>query len=131
LPDLNDIAIDFSPAKGKMLLVCFFDMNQRPSRHCISQLAQQAKSLEGRGVAIVAIQASKVEEATLADWAKKSNVPFPVGVVQNNEERTRFNWGVKSLPWLILTNHKHSVAAEGFSSSELDIKIQETEDDSP
>jgi len=37
----------------------------------------------------------------------------------------RFYWGVKSLPWLILSNKQHIVQAEGFALSELDEKIQE------
>lgn len=29
---------------------------------------------------------------------------FPVGIIQENAEKTRLNWGVKALPWLILTD---------------------------
>jgi hypothetical protein len=32
-------------------------------------------------------------------------------------------WGVRSLPWLILTNPQHIVRAEDFRLSELDEKI--------
>ena len=108
---------------GKILLVCFFDMEQRPSRHCISQLATQAKSLEEKGIIIVAVQASKTEESQLNKWVKQSNVPFPVGWIQGDEEKTRFTWGVKSLPWLILTDKNHIVRAEGFSPKELDERL--------
>ncbi len=39
-------------------------------------------------------------------------------------EKIRFAWGVKSLPWLILTDSRHVVAATGFGLSELDEKIE-------
>jgi hypothetical protein len=129
LPDLDGITIDFTPAqaKDKIVLVCFFDMNQRPSRHCISQLAKQADLLKGKGVTIVAVQASKIEESALNEWVKKSNVSFPVGRIVGDEEKVRFNWGVKSLPWLILTGKGHVVRTEGFGLDELDARIRENE----
>jgi hypothetical protein len=129
LPAFDGITIDFAPAQAqdKILLVCFFDMNQRPSRHCINQLTQQAKTLEEKGGTIIGVQASKSEENTLTEWVKKNSIPFPVGRIQGDEDKTRFTWGVKSMPWLILTDRKHRVTAEGFSISELHNKIQETD----
>ena len=38
-------------------------------------------------------------------------------------DKTRFTWGVKALPWLILTDKQHTVRAEGFNINELDDKI--------
>jgi hypothetical protein len=37
--------------------------------------------------------------------------------------RLRFNWGVRSLPWLFLTDKEHVVIAEGFVVAELDEKL--------
>jgi len=118
-----DIEFDIDRAKGRMLLLCFFDMSQRPSRNCITQLANQAEQLKQEGIAVVTIQASKVDEKKLDEWVKKNNVPFAVGVVQRDEEKIRFAWGVKSLPWLILTDGEHVVSAEGFNVNELDEHI--------
>ncbi len=128
LPELKDLKIDLSPADSddKMILVCFFDMNQRPSRYCISQLAKQAEQLKQKGVTIVAVQSSKVDENTLNEWIKETNIAFPVGVIQGDVEKTHFAWGVRSLPWLILTDKEHIVRAEGFNLLELD-KILESE----
>ena len=125
LPDLKDLKVDLSPADtdDKMLLVCFWDMQQRPSRNCIMRLAKQTEQLKQKGVAVVAIQASKVNESTLNDWLKEYNIPFTVWIVQGDEEQTHFAWGVRSLPWLILTNRKHIVRAEGFALTEIDEKI--------
>jgi hypothetical protein len=69
LPELKDLKIDLSPTdvSDKMMLVCFWDMQQRPSRHCVRQLATQANQLKQKGIAVVAVQASKVDETSLAD----------------------------------------------------------------
>ena len=129
LPDLKDLKVDLSPTDtvDKMLLVCFWDMQQRPSRNCIRELAKRAEKLKEKGVAVIAVQASKVDENELNEWVKKYNIPFPVGMVQGDVEKTRFAWGVRSLPWLILTDQEHIVRSNGFSLAELDEKIQAAE----
>jgi hypothetical protein len=72
LPEFDNIKID--PAtkdnNGRRLLICFFDMNQRPSRRCISEIAKKAKHLKEEGVAVVAIQASKINQDSLDEWSK-------------------------------------------------------------
>jgi hypothetical protein len=119
-----DIEFDINQAKDKMLLVCFFDMNQRPSRYCITQLAKQAEQLEEKGLTVITVHASNVDKNILNEWIKKYNIPFPVGMVPNDEKKTRFNWGVKSLPWLILTDREHIVSLEGFALAELNEKLK-------
>jgi peroxiredoxin len=125
LPQFEDFNIQISSrnTSDKMLLVCFWDMNQRPSRNCIMQLAKQANQLKQKGLTVVAVQASKVDKNALNKWIKRNNIPFNVGMIEDNEEKIRFAWGVKSLPWLILTDKKRIVRAEGFSINELDEKI--------
>jgi hypothetical protein len=125
LPEFGSIKIDLQPdhSKGKMMLVCFFDMNQRPSRNCIVQLGKQAEQLKQKGLIVVAIQASKADGNTLDEWVKKNDISFPVGTVAGDAEKVRFSWGVRSLPWLILSDTEHIVRAEGFALSELDTKI--------
>jgi hypothetical protein len=126
LPPFEGIEVDFATeeARGKMLLVCFWDMNQRPSRNCILEVSKRTQELKAKDTVIIAIQASKVDESTLNEWAKKSNIPFPIGIVEGDSEKTRFVWGVKSLPWLILTDTAHIVRAEGFAYAELDEKLE-------
>jgi len=130
LPGLNELKLplDFEQIKGKAILVCFWDMNQRPSRNCIIQLAKQAEQLKQKSVAIIAVQATKTIENKLNEWVKKQNIPFPVGMIQGDVEKTLFAWGVQSLPWLILTDNEHVVRAEGFGLEELDEKIKQTSD---
>ncbi|MHC4323983.1 MAG: carboxypeptidase regulatory-like domain-containing protein [Planctomycetota bacterium] len=125
LPDLSEMKIDpaLAQTKGQIILICFWDMQQRPSRRCITQLAKQAGQLNKQGIAIIAVQASKIEQEVLNQWVKKYNIPFPIGMVRGDNEKVRFNWGVKSLPWLILTDSTYVVCAEGFSLGELDNKL--------
>ena len=79
--------------------------------------------LKQKGVTVIAIQASKANENGLSEWVKANNIPFPVGIVQGDEEKARFSWGVGALPWLILTDKQNIVQAEGFSINELDERI--------
>jgi len=74
------------------------------------------------------VQASKIDQQVLNQQVKKYNIPFLVGMVRGDAEKARFAWGVKSLPWLILTDSKHIVRACGFPVAELDRKIQEAEE---
>jgi hypothetical protein len=126
LPSFERIITGFDPNSitGKMVLVSFFDMNQRPSRNCIQQLSKRAQSLKANDVVIVSIQSSKIDKNTLNKWIEEQNISFPVGIIESNEEETRSAWGVKSLPWLILTDKKHDVQAEGFALVELNDKLE-------
>lgn len=125
LPDMEGLGIDLSRVQttDKKLLVCLWDMNQRPSRYCVSQLAKRMQDLKGESIVVVVIQAAKIDKNKLDDWATKNEMPFPMGMIQTEEKKTRFSWGVKSLPWLILTDEEHVVQAEGFSIAELGAEL--------
>jgi len=125
LPDLNRLNVTLENVSDKVILVCFFDMNQRPSRYCLTQLTKQAETLKDKGIIVIGIQAPKVEEKTIGEWVKKNDIPFPVGMIQDNEKCIRFDWAVCSLPWLILTDRSHVIRAEGFGFDKLDNIIEE------
>ena len=129
LPDLKDLNIDSLPdTTGKMVLVCFFDYQQRPSRNCIVQLNKKTQELKEKGIVAIAIQASKIDRSILDEWIKNQNISFPIGMIQDDAEKTRFTWGVRSLPWLILTDKSHVVSSNGFSLGELYDKIQSAQE---
>jgi hypothetical protein len=128
LPPLDQIghAIDGDRTRDKALLVCFFDMNQRPSRNCLLQLSRKVGSFTGKGLVVLAVQTPKVEGITLDDWLEQSDISLPVGQIATaDDERTRFTWGVKALPWLVLTDRNHIVTAEGISLDELGAAIHD------
>jgi hypothetical protein len=119
--DLKDLSLGITPEEtsGKRLLVCFFDMNQRPSRNAVLQLAKQAGQLKEKQIVVALVQVVKVEEAAFKEWVRENAIPFPVGRTQSDEQKVRSAWGVRSLPWLILTNRDHTVTAQGFAFEEL------------
>jgi hypothetical protein len=125
LPESEDIGTVFESlqAKDDKLLVCFWDMEQRPSRHCLKSLAEKAGNLADRGTSVVCVHTSKIDEQALSKWMKDYNVPFAAKAITHDKEKTLFAWGVKSLPWLILTDRTHIVCAEGFSLGEVDNKL--------
>jgi len=125
LPEWKEmIHIKPEQVQNKILLFCFFDFQQRPSRRTILQLAKQTESLEQKGIIVAAVQAMKIENDKLHAWAKDNKLSFPVGAISDDVEKIRNAWGVKALPWLILTNHQHVITAEGFGLDELDAKIE-------
>ena len=78
---------------------------------------------------VVCVQASKIERGKLDEWVKENKILFEVGMIEGDEGKVKFSWGVKSLPWLILTDKEHVVRAEGFGLDELDGKIRRSKDD--
>jgi hypothetical protein len=129
LPSLKDLGIDLpTDAEGKMVLVCFWDMGQRPSRNCLTQLAAQASQLGQKGVVVIPVHAAKAEEGALSQWLETNKLPFKVGSISGDIEKTKFAWGVASLPHLILTDKKHVVVAEDFGLGDLDKQIEAAAD---
>jgi len=124
LPDISNLGIKPENANAKAILICFFDMEQRPSRNCIMQLDKKAQDFQAKDIVVVSIQTSKIEQVKLDEWVKENNIPFPVGMIEGDSEKTQLAWGVKSLPWLILADKQHIVSAEGFSLNEIDEKIK-------
>ena len=125
LPDMKQFGIlqDPNQAKDKMILVCFFDMNQRPSSNCMRQLSVKAQELRTKGVFVVVVHTSNVDENKLRLWLLKYRIDFPAGMIKDDAAKTRDEWGISLLPWLILTDKKHTVTAEGFNVAELDEKL--------
>lgn len=125
LPELYEFGIVPSAidANDKAILVCFFDTSQQPSQNCLMQLTSRTEDLKANDITVIAIQVSRVEQAELDEWMKENGIYFTVGMNWDSVAEIRFKWGVKSLPWLILTDKKHVVVAEGFSIDDLDEKI--------
>ena len=79
--------------------------------------------MKEKGVDVLVIQASKIDEKTLGKWLKDYNIPFHVGTLQGDVEKRCFDWGIHLLPWTILTDRNHIIRAGGFRINELDEKI--------
>jgi uncharacterized GH25 family protein len=124
LPDLATVELsgDAAPA-GKPVLLCLFDVEQRPSRRLARLLAEQHDALKQKGVTVLGLQAAVSSADSLKEWKQSNTVPFPVGRVAEKSDKTKWAAEVESFPWLILTDNKGRVAAEGFGFEELDAKI--------
>jgi hypothetical protein len=112
--------IDEGELEGKRILVFIGDMNKTPymSWNLVEDLADRYEKLKEKGIITVVVQVPKLPAGTLKEWEKewRSNVPFPFKVNMADEAvvKARKEWGVRYLPWLILTDTEHVVTAEGF-----------------
>jgi hypothetical protein len=122
IPDWDDLGLSGNAEvfRDRPMLICFWDMQQRPARRAVIQTAQKAQSLKDRGIGVLLVHATVIEKEALAPWLKKNRIPFPSGVITENVEQKKRQWGVESLPWWILTDDKHVVTAEGIAIDELD-----------
>ena len=127
LPPFDNINFDFNLDQtiGSALLLCFGDILQRPTRHYLTELTQKNQQLAPKNVTVIAVQTAPIDPNELKNWTTQNNITFPVGMLEGDEEKVKFDWGVQALPWLVLTDPNHVVRAEGFSLDELDKKIKE------
>jgi hypothetical protein len=125
LPDLAAFGVgaDLAPA-GKPVLVCLFDIEQRPSRRLIRLLSEQHDALKEKGLVVLGIQAAVATDEAFNEWKASSPLPFPVGRLAEKNARTKWASDVEALPWLILADAGHRVVAEGFPLEELDAQLK-------
>ena len=127
VPDLASVGLDATtvPA-GKPLLICLFDLSQRPSRRFLRSLTEELDVARRHGLVVVGIQAAPDSTGALREWQSANPLPFPVGVVSRETPATKWAAEFASLPWLILTDKTRKVVAEGFELDALETKLQET-----
>jgi sugar lactone lactonase YvrE/L-ascorbate metabolism protein UlaG (beta-lactamase superfamily) len=124
LPDLEKMGIELpGDASEKMILVCLWDVQQRPSRNYVKELATKAGELAKEDVVVACVQVADVDDTVIEEWVKENEIPFDMGRSVAEEGKSTFDWGVKSMPWLILTDRTHIVTSEGFALSDLDEQI--------
>jgi len=126
LPDLAPLGLAPADAPaGQPLLALLIDAEQRPSRRALRLLAEQAPALKQKGLAILILQAGAMADDAFAAWKQEAALPFPVARFKDDPDKTRAAWGATALPWPILTDKSHRVAAEGFPLEELDAKLKD------
>ena len=102
--------------KGKPLLVCFWDFEQRPSRQCIRVLEKQSQTWRAKNVVILTIHSGTKRGKQVTDWLKKNGPSLTAGAIQGDPYDTLFAWGARSSPWLVLTDERHVITKAGFNS---------------
>jgi hypothetical protein len=126
LPDLSALGLTSTDAPtNHPVIVLLIDAEQRPSRRSLKLLTDQAAALKEKHVAVIILQAGSMADAAYADWLQEAALPFPIARLKDTSAKGRFDWGARSLPWLILADKSHRVAAEGFPIEELDAKLKE------
>jgi hypothetical protein len=118
------ISLDQAGAKDKRMLICFFDVEQRPSRQAVLRLSAQVATLAEKGIVAFGIDLSKAEASMRSQWMTQQKIQIPIGIIEGDADEIRAVWAVRALPWLILTDKDHKVRAEGFSVSDLDKVLQ-------
>lgn len=113
-PDLAQVLYPNQPA-----LLCFVDIELRTARHCLSQLAGQLEPLKEQGLQVLIVQMVPVNLSSYQDWLDKKGINLPIYPVEGDLVQKKFDWGIKSLPWLILTDKEHKVVGEGLSIDEI------------
>lgn len=119
-PGFAGIALALSPATGKPLLIAFVDLEQRPSRSVMKELAASERSSLFERVEVIPGQVGQAVHEQLDEWRKTLSLPWQIGIVTGDWDAIRWTWGAKSLPWLILTDEKHIVVAEGVAIADLE-----------
>ena len=61
-------------------------------------------------------------------WLNEPDIRFMVGEIRGDLEQTKTTWGIRALPWLILTDRTHKIRAAGFGIHQLNEKIKEMTD---
>jgi len=134
LPDLSSLEIGFDPdrTKNKKTLVCFVDVTQHASQSAIRYLNRIQYDLKQRNAALVCVQVTPFDEEAFNAWKKDNKIRLPVAVPPGdawwNDKKKLINlqspdnrqdvlsqkWGVRSLPWMILTDENQNIMATGF-----------------
>ena len=124
-PKFENIEIDFSPeqAKGKRILICFWDIEQRPSRNLVTELAKRTEELKEKNVEVLLIHGSEITVDELKKWLDEYKIPFISGRITSDFDKVKFKWGVRGLPWLILTDENAKILSEGFNLNEISDRL--------
>ncbi len=121
LGDPTELGLDADLSKNSLLL-CFWDMQQRPSRALARTLSGKVDQLKEKGITVVLVQSEPIEADTLNEWMRQYAPNLTTGRITGDPEKTRFKWGVCATPWLILTDKEGKVTTQTSDFEELDLK---------
>ncbi len=151
LPDLRalEMGFDYKGFKNKKNLVVFMDYTKRPSQIAVNSLKKGQLDFRRSNVEVVCIQVAPVDEEDFAAWKKENRISFPVYILpgqsnwdaknnplilkQNPEimNMLRREWGVRSIPWTILTDENQKIVATGLNIWRILTLLYEEEQRSP
>jgi hypothetical protein len=126
LPSMPSLGIDTSRDlyKGRMVLLCFFDANQRFSRTTLAGLVELAAELKQKDVMIMGVQMADAEGEETTQWLEDQRAVVQIALAKGNTQGIEYAWGVQLLPWLILADRDRLVRAEGFAIDDLNSVVE-------
>ncbi len=116
---INLSTVQPEQVKDKPLLVCFWDMDQRPSRQYILDLEKNKETLQNKDFRILIVHAGTKAETEVNKWIQENKISFASGIVEGEPYDTLLKWGARGLPWLVLTDEQHMITKAGFGIDEL------------
>lgn len=121
LPSLKQFSLEQfeTAAADKPILLAFIDLNQRPGRHALKTLTEKYQTITQKGIAMAVIQTAPPTQS-LEKWKAKQKFPFPIGKFPEEPKKIRKEWGIKALPWLIITDKNHKIIKTGFQTDQID-----------
>jgi hypothetical protein len=119
-----DVDVEPETLAGRKVLVCFFDMNQRPSRRFVPELAARAKLLEQNHLPVLLIHVGEADRGAVRQWLRESGVPFAAGTAAVPASKLLEDWTVQALPWLVLLDESRVIRAAGFDLAQLDESLK-------
>jgi hypothetical protein len=151
LPDLRllETGFKYKGFKNKKNLVVFVDYTKRPSQIAIDLLKRRRLDLSRSNVEVICIQVAPVDEADFAAWKKENRMWFPMYILpgrpgwdgKNNPliskgtskitNTLRREWGVRSLPWTILTDENQNILATGLNIPRILSMVYQEQQRSP
>jgi hypothetical protein len=112
-------AFQIDQIKDKPLVVCFWDVDQRPARQCVQALEKQKDALQKKGFVVLVIHCGPQPREQMQHWLRENKISLPVGMVEGDPYDVLWAWGAKGTPWLVLTDERHIVTKEGFGLDEF------------
>ncbi len=113
-------------AAGKRVVLCFFDVNQRPSRHYIKLLAGKAEQLAARNSVLFGLDLSGIDRAELENRIAALGISFPVGSAGAKSGKAADAWGIEGLPYLVVIDGSSKVCAVGVAQADLESELDKT-----
>ena len=122
IPGFADVRFDVfdkDQIDGKPLLICFWDMEQRPSRQYIRVLEKHKRALQDSDIVVLAVHCGAKQAKQVADWLDKNAPSLTAGTIEADPYDTLLAWGARGMPWVVLTNERHIITNEGIDPAGL------------
>ncbi len=142
LPDLRTLETGFDARRirNRKVLVVFVDYRKRASQIAIRHLQRVSRELTRQNVTVVCVQVARVDDDELRRWKEQNEISLSMEVLPGHGVQAgiplrqdssgilstlRQRWGVRSLPWVILTDEHQQIVASGVNIGRVLALLQE------